>query len=59
MEAFNLLPDPQTNGGLLIALAENGTDKMKEIFKANDLEAFTIPIGTFQSKEEKLIIVKN
>jgi len=59
MEAFNLLPDPQTNGGLLITVAENGIDKIKEIFTANGLAGFTTPIGVYSSKEEKVIIVKN
>ena len=31
MEAFNLLPDPQTNGGLLIAVDANAVDEVKQI----------------------------
>jgi selenide, water dikinase len=31
MEAFNLLPDPQTNGGLLIAVDPNAVDEVKKI----------------------------
>ncbi|MFN5135156.1 MAG: selenide, water dikinase SelD [Chitinophagaceae bacterium] len=31
MEAFNLLPDPQTNGGLLIAVDKNAVDEVKQI----------------------------
>ncbi len=58
MEAFNLLPDPQTNGGLLIALAKDGIEEIKEIFTAHDLETFIKPVGSFHSKGEKLIIVK-
>jgi len=59
MEAFNLLPDPQTNGGLLIAVARNGVDRIKEIFTSNGFGNFTEPIGAFHSKEETLVIVKN
>jgi selenide,water dikinase len=59
MEAFNLLPDPQTNGGLLIAVAEDGINKIKEFFISNGLAEFTMPIGICHLKEEKLITVKN
>ncbi|MFN2440227.1 MAG: selenide, water dikinase SelD [Chitinophagaceae bacterium] len=59
MEAFNLLPDPQTNGGLLIAVSENGIDKIKEVFLANGLAPFTKPIGTCGSVNEKMIVVKS
>ncbi len=36
MEAFNLLPDPQTNGGLLISVKEEAVEEVKEVLK-NDL----------------------
>ncbi|MBD0331292.1 MAG: selenide, water dikinase SelD, partial [Chitinophagaceae bacterium] len=45
MEAFNLLPDPQTNGGMLVAVGEDGLDEIKNLFEKNDLEHFTQPIG--------------
>lgn len=57
MEAFNLLPDPQTNGGLLIALPENMQTSIKEVFIQNRLESFIQPIGKVISRKEKRIIV--
>ena len=59
MEAFNLLPDPQTNGGLLLAVAQDAIGNIKDFFTANGLAAFSIPVGICSSKEEKVIIVKN
>lgn len=57
MEAFNLLPDPQTNGGLLISLSEKDLSAVIEIFRANGLENFVEPIGKFVAKGEKVIMV--
>lgn len=56
-EAKLLLPDPQTNGGLLIAASENAIDELKEIFAANNLLEFASPIGRCVEKKEKLVYV--
>jgi selenide,water dikinase len=58
MEAFTLLPDPQTNGGLLISVKENAKDEVISLFKKSGLEKFIEPIGKFISKGEKMIEVK-
>lgn len=57
MEAFNLLPDPQTNGGLLIAVAENALDEVKEILQAAGLPNHLQPVGRFTERKEKTIYV--
>ncbi len=57
MEAFNLLPDPQTNGGLLIAVDPNAVDEIKEIFSNNGLEKHIDPIGKCVEKSDKTILV--
>jgi selenide,water dikinase len=57
-EAKLLLPDPQTNGGLLIAVDENAIDEVKEILKANNLQAFLEPIGRCVEQKGKVIYVK-
>jgi len=57
MEAFSLLPDPQTNGGLLISVRENGLSKVKEIFEKNGLRDYAKTIGRFELKQKKSIIV--
>jgi selenide,water dikinase len=58
MEAFNLLPDPQTNGGLLIAIDPLGLQDVKAVFQKFDLQHFTEPIGTLISNKEKVVFVK-
>lgn len=57
MEAFNLLPDPQTNGGLLIAVDKDAVEEVQKILTANELTAFTKPIGKFTTAAEKTIQV--
>lgn len=57
-EAKLLLPDPQTNGGLLIAVDEKAVDEVKEIFKVNDLASFLEPIGRCVERRDKVILVK-
>ncbi len=59
MEAFNLLPDPQTNGGLLIAVDESAVDEVKNLLKLNSLEKFADPIGKFIIAGEKTVLVKS
>ncbi len=58
MEAFSLLPDPQTNGGLLIAVADNALPQVKEIFNEYGLGDFIEPIGRFLQAGEKVVMVK-
>jgi selenide,water dikinase len=57
MEAFNLLPDPQTNGGLLIAVPEKEQSKIQDLFIQTGLKEWAIPIGKVISQKEKRIIV--
>ena len=58
MEAFNLLPDPQTNGGLMFSVNEASMDEVKQMLVANGLEMFVEPIGRFVGKREKVVEVK-
>jgi selenide, water dikinase len=58
MEAFNLLPDPQTNGGLLIAVKDDAIEELQKLFIENGLQNFIEPIGRFIAKEEKVILVR-
>ena len=56
MEAFTLLPDPQTNGGLLIAVNTNFIDEVKHLLERNSIGAEQI--GTFIQTGEKSIFIK-
>jgi selenide,water dikinase len=57
MEAFTLLPDPQTNGGLLISVSDSSTKEVIDLLRQNDLESFTKPIGKFIASHEKTVVV--
>lgn len=57
MEAFNILPDPQTNGGLLVSVAASAAEEVKQVFREYGLEDFTNPIGEMKAKQEKLVTV--
>ena len=58
MEAFNLLPDPQTNGGLLIAAQQSAMSEVSDVLISFGLQEYTEPIGRFISPGEKRISVK-
>ncbi|MGZ5189788.1 MAG: selenide, water dikinase SelD, partial [Flavisolibacter sp.] len=59
MEAFNVLPDPQTNGGLLISVSRDAVEQIINLFGENDLKDFTEPVGRMSSKKDKTILVMN
>jgi selenide,water dikinase len=59
MEAFNLLPDPQTNGGLLIAVDQQSTDEVLSVLRKEGFSDHLQPIGKFMAKNEKTIYVSN
>lgn len=58
MEAFNLLPDPQTNGGLLIAVDPPAVEEVKNTMTNYGLANFLVPVGRFITRGEKMILVK-
>ncbi|HLF44798.1 MAG TPA: hypothetical protein VI548_00125, partial [Chitinophagaceae bacterium] len=58
MEAFTLLPDPQTNGGLLFSLKENSVDMIRKVLSDAGLYGFTEPIGRMTTRGEKIVEVK-
>ena len=55
-EASLILPDPQTNGGLLIAVAPSSLEQVQNILKAEGIE-FTEPIGVCEAASEKRIVI--
>lgn len=58
LEAFRLLPDPQTNGGLLISVAPQGLDALQQLLAENGYEDFVAPIGRMEAKGEKVVFVR-
>lgn len=59
MEAFHLLPDPQTNGGLLIAAAPTAVAEVQAVLESFGLGEFAQPIGRLTAAGEKTIQVIN
>ena len=58
MEAFTLLPDPQTNGGLLFSVKEDEVESIRTVLVDAGLNNFTEPIGRMISQREKIVEVK-
>jgi selenide, water dikinase len=58
MDAFTLLPDPQTSGGLLVCVKKDSVVAMQNLLIENGLEAFIEPIGIMVDKIDKVVIVK-
>lgn len=59
MEAFTLLPDPQTNGGLLFSVEESAVKEIESLLKDAGLGIYSNPIGRMIAKEEKTVVVNS
>lgn len=57
MEAFTILPDPQTNGGLLIAVSPQSVAEVQALFTKEGLADFIEPIGVMTEQGEKTVFV--
>jgi selenide,water dikinase len=57
MQAFSILPDPQTNGGILIAVDPSAVNEVQQVFAEFRLADFTDPIGALTQATEKRITV--
>jgi selenide,water dikinase len=55
-EATKLLPDPQTNGGLLIAVAPHALKEVQNILKELGIQ-YTEPIGTCSTAMDNRIYI--
>ena len=58
MEAFTLLPDPQTNGGLLVGVKEENVEDVRTLFRQNGLFSFIEPVAKMMAANEKRVRVK-
>jgi selenide, water dikinase len=54
---LSLLADPQTSGGLLISVSEDGKNDVIEVFKNYGLDLHTTPIGRIVESHKKLILL--
>jgi selenide, water dikinase len=57
MEAFTLLPDPQTNGGLLFSVKEDSVNDVVSLLDQAGLSTFIQSIGKLVPKTEKTVLV--
>jgi selenide, water dikinase len=53
-----VLADPQTSGGLLIAVAPSAAEQVKNVLVQNGLERFISPVGKLTLQRPKVISVK-
>ncbi len=56
--AFKLLPDPQTNGGLLFTVHPDAEKEIQDLLHKNGYAAFSSAIGRMLEKQEKAFLVK-
>src|SRR5207237_301334 len=52
-----ILADPQTSGGLLIAVEPGAAAEVKAILTQNGLERFASPIGVLTKQQDKVIAI--
>ena len=52
-----ILADPQTSGGLLIAVDVNSVEEVKEILIKSGLEKFTVSIGSMVKQGKKIVTI--
>ena len=53
-----ILADPQTSGGLLIAVSPEATEELQTLLRKEGLENFIEPIGYLTAQQDNIIIVK-
>ncbi len=58
MEAFNLLPDPQTNGGIMFTCHPNDITEVEQVLRNHNI-VYTTPLGKMKAPEEKVVTVLN
>jgi selenide, water dikinase len=52
-----ILADPQTSGGLLIAVHAAAKNEVETLLKTNGMEAFASPIGSIIAKQETVVVI--
>ncbi len=57
LEAFTLLPDPQTNGGLLFSVKNEGLEEVKSLLASAGLLEHIVSIGRMVERKDKMVNV--
>jgi selenide,water dikinase len=58
LKAFQVLPDPQTNGGLLIAVSPGAVQQVQNLLAKNEYSMHVEPIGRFINQTSFSVVVK-
>ena len=56
-DIYDILPDPQTNGGLLVSVSPDATEVVEALFKEYGLDDFCVPVGRMTDEREKTVYV--
>jgi selenide,water dikinase len=54
----SILADPQTSGGLLVAVNPAAAEEVKNILRLHGLEQFTLPVGVFTKQQPTTVTIK-
>jgi selenophosphate synthase len=52
------LADPQTSGGLLVAVNPAAAEEVTNILRLQGLEQFTLPVGVFTKQQQTAVTIK-
>ena len=55
----SILADPQTSGGLLIAVNPNAVEEVKNVLGLHSLESFARPVGTLVKQQQTVVTIKS
>ncbi len=55
----SILADPQTSGGLLVAVNPAAAEEVTNIFRLYGLDQFTLPVGIFIKQQPTVITIKS
>ncbi|MHB1921700.1 MAG: selenide, water dikinase SelD [Chitinophagaceae bacterium] len=52
------LADPQTSGGLLIAVKDQSLEEVQKVLESNDLASYGLPIGRILEAQDKTVVIR-
>ena len=55
----SILADPQTSGGLMVAVNPAAVEEVTNIFRLHELDQFTRPVGIFTKQQQTVVTIKS
>ena len=55
----SILADPQTSGGLMVAVNPAAVEEVTNIFRLHGLDQFTRPVGIFTKQQQTVVTIKS